>query len=488
MRKRFEIQYQFGCTPVEHVEIPTDSRDELPPVLRALQHIYCTPMLNKQVFDLLEQKVMASVEHKYTGRPGMTLWEILVFGAVRLARDADYDHLLYIANQDRLIRSLVGLSDFSGVPKIYSLQTLKDNVRLIDEETIKKINTLVVKEGHRLLGVDEVDVKVDSYVLESNVHFPTDLNLLWDACRKCLDFVKQIVGDGGRYCGFRKNRSWRRRLKRAFRKASKLASGRGKKDTNQVTVAITDYLEMAEELSAKLKNGQDDLSELAQASEPKKYAFKELLYFKKKLDKHIDLVRRRLIDKETIPHHEKDFSLFEPWTRWVNKGKNGNRPELGLPIAVATDQHRFILAHEVMEKETDVDVAVPMVKGLVQDGFTVRSASFDKGFWSHSNHKELKAQIEKVILPKKGRLTIEESEREHQASFVALRKKHSAVESDINCLEHHGLNRCPDKGLPNFKKYTALGVLSYNLHKLGDVLLARDRQAISKKIPLRKAA
>jgi hypothetical protein len=482
------MQYEFGCTPVEHVDIPTNSRDELPPVLRALQHIYCTPELNKQVFDLLEQKVTATVKHKHTGRPGMTLWEILVFGTVRLARDADYDHLLYIANQDRLIRSLVGLCDFSGRPKIYSLQTLKDNLHLIDEETIKEINKLVVTEGHRLLKVDEVDVKMDSYVLESNVHFPTDLNLLWDACRKCLELVKQIVGDGGQYCGFRKNRSWRRRLKRAFRKASKLALGRGKKNSDQLTAAVSEYLELAEELSTKLKNGQDELDKLARTSDQKKYAFKELLYFKKKLDKHIDLVRRRLIYKETIPHHEKDFSLFEPWTRWVNKGKNGNQPELGLPIVVATDQHRFILAHEVMEKESDVDLTVPMVESLLQEGFNVRSTSFDKNFWSQPNYKELKARIKTVVLPKKGRLTIEESEREHQTEFLALRKRHSAVESDINCLEHHGLNRCPDKGLANFRKYAALGVLSYNLHKLGDVLLAQDRQALSKKRPLRKAA
>jgi len=485
MRKRFEIQYGFGCTPVENIEIPTESRDELPPVLRALQHIYCTAELNKQVFDLLEQKVTAEVKHKHTGRPGMTLWEILVFGTVRLARDADYDHLHYMVNQDHLLRTLVGISDFSGKAKAYSLQTLKDNLHLIDEKTIKEINTLVVKEGHRLLKVDEVNVKVDSYVLESTVHFPTDLNLLWDAGYKCLDLVKQIVDDSGQHCGFRKNRSWRRRLKRAFRKASKLALGSGRKNTDQVAEAVTAYLKLVEELSTKLKNEKDGLDKASQASQQKKGMRKELLYFEKKLDKHVDLVRRRLIYKETIPHHEKDFSLFEPWTKWVNKGKRGRLPELGLPMVVATDQHRFILAHEIMEDEMDVDVAVPMVERLLQKGFAVRSASFDKGFWSKPNYSQLKALIETVVLPKKGKLTIEESEREHQAGFLALRKQHSAVESDINCLEQHGLNRCPDKGLLNFRKYAALGVLSYNLHKLGDVLLAQDRK---KQKPFRKAA
>jgi hypothetical protein len=62
-----------------------------------------------------------------------------------------------------------------------------------------------------------------------------------------------------------------------------------------------------------------------------------------------------------------------------------------------------------------------------------------------------------------------------------LRKYHSAVESDINCLEHHGLNKCPDKGIINFRKYTALGVLAHSLHKLGNILLERDSEAISAK-------
>ena len=76
-------------------------------------------------------------------------------------------------------------------------------------------------------------------------------------------------------------------------------------------------------------------------------------------------------------------------------------------------------------------------------------------------------------MPKRGKRNSQEQAREHQPSFVALRRKHSAIESDINCLEHHGLDRCPDKGLPGFKRYVGFGVLAYNLHKIGQRLLAR---------------
>jgi hypothetical protein len=62
-----------------------------------------------------------------------------------------------------------------------------------------------------------------------------------------------------------------------------------------------------------------------------------------------------------------------------------------------------------------------------------------------------------------------------------LRRQHVAVESDINALEHHGLNRCPDRSLTHFKRYTALGILSLNLHRLGNVLLEADRQSARRK-------
>ena len=66
-------------------------------------------------------------------------------------------------------------------------------------------------------------------------------------------------------------------------------------------------------------------------------------YYESMLDKHIDLVERRLIKGEKIPHEEKLFSIYERYTEWINKGKSGNRIELGLKVAICTDQYGFIL-------------------------------------------------------------------------------------------------------------------------------------------------
>jgi IS5 family transposase len=76
-------------------------------------------------------------------------------------------------------------------------------------------------------------------------------------------------------------------------------------------------------------------------------------------------------------------------------------------------------------------------------------------------------------LPKRGKKNAAELERESGKMFVALRQQHSAVESEINSLEHHGLNRCLDVGLPGHLRCVGYGVMSYNLHMIGRQLLAR---------------
>jgi len=148
MRKRFELQHELGVTAIEEIIIPTKSRDELPPVLMALQHIFVTEELSEQVFDILEHRI----EIKKMGRRGLSLWEILVLGVVRLTLDSNYDRLEHIANYDSLVRELLGVKDeFGKSKKQYSLTTLKENILYIDQELLTAINKVVVKAGYSLL-------------------------------------------------------------------------------------------------------------------------------------------------------------------------------------------------------------------------------------------------------------------------------------------------------------------------------------------------
>ncbi len=193
--------------------------------------------------------------------------------------------------------------------------------------------------------------------------------------------------------------------------------------------------------------------------------------------------------KEKIPHDEKIFSIFEPHTEWISKGKAGLPVELGLRVCIVEEQYRFILHHQVMQKQTDDKIAVFIVEETLKRFPTLSSMSFDKGFHSVKNQKELASLLEQVTLPKKGRLNKTEQARQSSPEFKRHRRQHSAVESAINALEHNGLDICPDHGIEGFKRYTSLAIVSRNIKRLGAVI---RQQALEKEErrrgPYKKAA
>ncbi len=137
-----------------------------------------------------------------------------------------------------------------------------------------------------------------------------------------------------------------------------------------------------------------------------------------------------------------------------------------------------------MEKQKDAKQVADLCERIKNNfgGSKLYSHSFDKGFWSKDNYSTLQsAAIEQIILPKKGRHNKEDKERESDPAFKKLRNAHSAVESNINMLEHHGLNRCLDKGIKGYKRCVGLSVLAYNLHILGNVLKAKAQEAEAKR-------
>src|SRR5438874_13538804 len=231
MRRRFDVQLALGQIPIERVSVPLKSRDELPPILAGLQWIFQTPEINEQVFCLLESKLVAG--RKATGRPGLDLWQILVLGVVRLGLDCDYDRLEDLANHHTLIRQILGLSPVREPgQKPFHQKTLSQNVCHVDEELLGQINAVIVEAGRPLFkkkeGVEPIRAKADSYVLETNVHYPTDLNLLWDAQRKCADLLVPMAQKAGLE-GWRKSREWRRKLKGQMIGLTRLSSGGGPK-------------------------------------------------------------------------------------------------------------------------------------------------------------------------------------------------------------------------------------------------------------------
>ena len=356
MRKRFEANMTLGSTPIEKIQIPTKSRDEFPPFLRAMQYIYANKEISEQVFSLLEAAIC---KKKCTGRPGMDLWAIFVLAGARLCLNVDYDRLHYLANTDSLLRQMLGVHDGIVRGREFELQTIKDNVQLLDDDTLRSINLLIVQAGHGLLKKKEtaaLHIKIDSFVTEANVHYPTDYNLLWDSGRKCLDVLGHLIKLNESYnSGWRKIANWQRQLKNGMMKLSHATADKSKNRKERIDQSAKAYLLRAEMLRAKLRCVKPlDTMTITE------YALHiQLDYYLQMLDKHIDLVDRRLLKGETIPHEEKIFSIFEPWVEWICKGKAHKPVEIGKRTCIASDQYHFMVDWWVADHQQDNLLLLP---------------------------------------------------------------------------------------------------------------------------------
>lgn len=483
MRQVINPQLQFGAQDIGAIVLDFRSRDDIPRILAGLQHIYVTPELREEVFAILAEVLPQGKEGKVsaeTGRPGMEQWKILVLGTLRVGLNADHDRILELANQHATIRQMLGHGDWEDDTR-YSLQTLKENLRLFTPEILDHISQVVVRAGHRLVKKspeEGLNARADSFVVETDVHYPTDLNLLLDAVRKVIETCAQLCQDRG-LSDWRQSRHNIRKLKRLYRRLQSLKRSTAKDPDRraarqgEIEQACRDYLALAEQLLARAC--------ATRAMLHIGYALPDILLAE--LDTYIaygkllsDQVRRRILYGQRIPHEEKLFSIFEPHTEWINKGKAGVAVELGLRVAICEDQHGFILHHQVMEKITDEQIAIALVQETCARFPEVSSASMDKGFHSPANQKGLAQIVPLPVVPKKGNCTAAERERQSDPEFIRLRRRHSAVESAINALEVHGLDICRDHGIEGFKRYVTLAVVGRNLHRLGAILLAQEKE------------
>ena len=491
MREIFFPQMSLGQIAIPAIKIEGHSRDDIPVILLGLQQIYIDRELREAVFRILKEMIPRKEEDGGTstpvsmekGRPGMNQWAILVLGVLRLGLNADYDRILELANQHKTLREMLGHSGLASDYR-YRLQTLKDNLKLFTPELLTRINHEVIAAGHRLLdqAVDApLGARCDSFVLKTDVHFPTDLNLLYDAIRVA---IRECVHWSEAYPlpGWRQHAYHLRKFKKQYRKLQKMkhstSRDAAKKAARQgeIEQACRDYLDLAQ---GYLDRALESWASLQQIHRVPRGLLVELQMFCGHAERQIKQIRRRVLQDEKIAHEEKVFSLFEPHTEWISKGKAGVPVELGMRVCILEDRHGFILHSQVMQKTTDDKVAVAMIQAAKAQFPGLHTVSFDKGFHSPSNQKELKGLLDHVVLPKKGKCSKAERERETAPEFEAARRRHSAVESAINALQVHGLDRCPDHGLEGFERYVALAVLSRNIQQLGAIVRRQEQQRLA---------
>ena len=464
MREVQKRQFQIGQVPIDRIQIDPKSRDDIPAVLKGLQHVWCDKALRTRLFALLDEHVLPGTD-RTVGRPGMDLWQILVLAVLKQGLGCDFDRLHDLANHHGKIREFLGHSDFADRTR-YEYQTVADNVSLLTPELLSAVGQLVVESGHKVAKKkpgEPLRGRCDSFVVETDVHYPTDVNLLWDAMRCLLretGRAAEVLSQGG----WRQWRCLTRGVRKLFHRV---------RSTRRATPEhVEAYLDRCRTLVDRAAETLDEL----RAGGVAEHVCRDIEGLAVHAWRQIDHVDRRLLRGETIPQAEKVFSIFEEHTRWVSKGKAGTPVELGVPVAIIEDQYQFILHHRIMWKEEDVDVAVPMVTETQERFPALRACSFDRGFHSPDNRVRLDAMLDVNALPRKGRLSKAGLEREAAEPFAAARRAHPAVESAINGLEHRGLDRVYSYGADGFARMVALSVLAANLHRIGFILQKRERK------------
>ena len=479
-------QMTVGEVDISKMKFDLKSRDDIPKILRGLQHLYIDVALRTTIFELLDRQIAPKVS-KSNGRPGMALWTILVCGVIRLDLNCDYDRLHELVNHHDTIREMLGHGAFEDV--YYHFQTLQDNVSLLTPELLDEINQLIVNAGHALVKKKDGEAlrgRCDSFVVETDVHYPTDINLLFDAMRKVITLTARLCDT----CGFTQ---WRqhaynvRHVKRHMRtaqnkKRSKARSPQQReKNAALIVQAHQEYLAVAQQYLGKARQTLILIENQGFADAWDVVKKLEIEGFMQHADRQIDQIKRRVIEGDVIAHEDKVFSIFEPHTEWISKGKAGVPVELGVKVCILEDQHQFILHHRVMEKQTDEQVTLEMVVQAKKRFPNLNACSFDKGFHSPANQIALKEQLDRVVLPRKGRLSVQAQAVEQADAFVRARHAHSAVESAINALEVHGLDMCPDHGINGFKRYVALAVVARNIHRIGAILWQQEQEREKRK-------
>jgi len=478
MRKAFKVQPTLDCPPPDQLSLNLQCRDEIVPILRALQHVYSDAALRRTILELVGKDVNRTTSKKL-GRTGLDYWEIIVLGAVRLGCNLDYDKLQNLAEEHRTLRLMMGIGTWQEVPeKKFDWRTIRDNLCLLQPETLQKVNQAVVAAGHVLVPEAVKQVRGDTFVVQTDIHYPTDSTLIGDGLRKVLKLSAELAQKYG-VSGWRQHehlyqnvRSQVRAIGRAARSKKASKPTRVEKGYRELLATAKDVLSRAVQLLASVTMlSESEVEVLTGMAQHKK-----LQHYMDLTQKVCDNARRRVLAGETVSNAEKIFSIFEPHTELIKRDKEPNPLEFGHNVLVIEDTAGFVCHYEVLGNGVqDVEVVVPVMKKLQKRfGGKIERASFDRGFHSPENQKELAKLVKHACLAAKGSEKGQEQQEQSSAEFRESRRRHPGVESAIGALQSgNGQERCRDRSKRGYERYVGLGMLGRNLHVLGKLLIAR---------------
>ena len=474
---------RLDCLPISEVKLNRECRDEIVPILRALQHVYGDVQMRGELLRVVGNDINPDTSRKH-GRRGLSYWEITVLAATRLGCNLDYDKLQDLAENHRSLRQIMGIGNWEEEVD-FDWRRLEDNLTKLRPATLKKINDLVVKAGHALEPTAIEAVRGDTFVVETNIHYPTESTLIGDGLRKILPLAQALAAENGLE-GWRQHGHWLRKVRQLVHKIGRAARAKGR-GPDRVKPGYRQLLVLAKDLLARARRLLGELAfvvpkppsvlQLKQAVPPAER--KNLLFHYVSLTAKVcDNASRRVLEGETLPNEEKVLSIFEPHTELIKRGKQPVEIQFGHNVLLIEDAVGFVVDYRVVDDGVlDQDLVVPVMRQLqARMGGKIKSASFDRAFHTPENQKDLGEIVSTPCIASKGQEKGRQQQQEGTVAFRKARQNHPGVESGIGALQSgNGLKRCRDKSKRGFERYVALGILGRNLQTLGKLLLAQDQ-------------
>jgi IS5 family transposase len=474
MRKVFDRQRRFDSQAVLDVRLNLNCRDEIVPILKALQHVYSQPKLRDDLLGAVANDVNRSSSHK-RGRRGMDYWQILVLAAVRLGCNLDYDKLQDLAEQHRALRHIMGIGNWKEEP-CFDWRRIQDNVTKIRPETIERINHLIIAEGHRLVPEAAETVRADSFVAETNIHYPTESTLIRDGLRKLLALGGDLATQIGA-AGWRQHQHLFKKAKRLARQIDRIAARKGAGYQERLNAPYRELLALADTIVTRAENLRKRVGGRRSAAIEILALDAQMQVFLERTRHVCSTAHRRVLKGEQVPNRDKLLSIFEPHSQLYKRGKAATPVQFGRQVLVYEDGAGFVShAYLLPRDKDDQDVVVEQTRKLqrrMKD--RIRQASFDRGFHSPENQRRLAKIIAHPCLPMRGSQQAQQQDEQATIEFRRARQRHPGIESAIHALQSgNGLVRCRDRSEPGFSRYVQLAVLGRNLHVLGKILIARQ--------------
>ncbi len=444
---------------------------------RTLQHI--SDFLDRQpdLVNRVHADLTRKLKRPKTGRDGMSAVQVLRSFILRRIKNWDLRELRERIADGYTLRLFTRFC--SG--RVPNYRTLSRNLNQLQPDTIRILNEAVVDAAVEMRLADVRKLRTDTTVVETDIHFPTDSGLLWDVVRvqtRLVNLLRDELGDGLR-CDFSD------RTRRARRRMQEINRMTTRTRTRQQVRKYRDLIQVTEEVTRKAAAHASAAKGLLDSLDPMRATLvsglaAQLEEFGRLAQRVVDQTRRRVMGGEQVPVEEKLFSIFEPHTDLIMRGKTRTPVEFGHKVRIVECGNGLITDYEILKgNPSDQDHIRPTLEHH-QSRFDAspRLVAADRGFYSEDNVAACKQAGSFECIPQRGgQKTPEREAYENSRAFKKGQRFRAGSEGRISVLfRGRGMKRCLLHGRDRFEAFVGAAVLANNLLVLAALLEKRRRR------------